>query len=35
MIIWSEFRMGPYRDDDHRKVATHFSFEPKFAIFEG
>ena len=25
MVIWSEFRMGQYRDDDHREHAAHFS----------
>ena len=24
MVIWSEFRMGKYRDDDHREDAPHF-----------
>ena len=24
MVIWSEFRMGQYRDDDHREDAPHF-----------
>ena len=24
MVIWSEFRMGQYRDDDHREDASHF-----------
>ena len=24
MIIWSEFRMGHNRDDDHREDAPHF-----------
>ena len=23
-VIWSEFRMGQYRDDDHREDAPHF-----------
>ena len=26
MIIWSEFRMVQYRDDDHREDAPHFSW---------
>ena len=26
MVIWSEFRMEQYRDDDHREYATHFNF---------
>ena len=26
MVIWSEFRMGQYRHDDHREDAPHFSF---------
>ena len=25
MVISSEFRMGQYRDDDHREDASHFS----------
>ena len=25
MVIWSEFRLGKYRDDDHREDAPHFS----------
>ena len=25
MVIWSEFRLGKYRDDDHREDAAHFS----------
>ena len=25
MVIWSEFRSGWYRDDDHREDAPHFS----------
>ena len=25
MVIWSEFRMGQYRDDDHREDAFHFT----------
>ena len=24
MVIWPEFRMGRYRDDDHREDAPHF-----------
>ena len=24
IFIWSEFRMRQYRDDDHRKDASHF-----------
>ena len=24
MVIWSEFRMGQYRHDDHREDAPHF-----------
>ena len=24
MVIWSEFRMGQDRDDDHREDAPHF-----------
>ena len=24
MVIWSEFRMGQYSDDDHREDAPHF-----------
>ena len=27
MIIWPEFRMGQYRDDDHREQATHFNYD--------
>ena len=23
IVIWSEFRMGKYRDDDHREYASH------------
>ena len=26
MVIWSEFRMRQYRDDDHQEDAPHFSF---------
>ena len=26
MVIWSEFRMGQYRDDDHREDALQFTF---------
>ena len=25
MVIWSEFRMGQYRNDSHREDATHFT----------
>ena len=25
MVIWSEFRLGKYRDDDHREDAPHFN----------
>ena len=25
MVIWSEFRLGEYRDDDHREDAPHFN----------
>ena len=39
MIIWSEFRMGQYRDDDHREDAPHFilfyhrkTLYPSFAL---
>ena len=28
MVIWSEFRMGKDRDDDHRDYALHFIGEP-------
>ena len=24
MVIWSEFRLGKYRDDNHREDASHF-----------
>ena len=24
MVIWSEFRMGQYRDDDHHEDAPYF-----------
>ena len=24
MVIWFKFRMGPYREDDHREDAPHF-----------
>ena len=24
MVIWSEFRLGKYRDDDHREDTPHF-----------
>ena len=24
-VIWSESRMGQYRDDDHREHASHFN----------
>ena len=24
MVIWSEFRMGQYRNEDHREAAPHF-----------
>ena len=26
MVISSEFRMGQYRDDDHREDAPHFTY---------
>ena len=26
MVIWSEFRMGQYRDDDHREDTPHFNW---------
>ena len=25
VVIWSEFRLGQYRDDDHRDEASHFN----------
>ena len=25
MVIWPEFYMGQYREDEHRKYATHFT----------
>ena len=25
MVIWSEFRLGEYRNDDHRENAPHFT----------
>ena len=25
MVIWSEFRMGQYKDNDNREVASHFT----------
>ena len=25
VVIWSEFRMGKYRDDDHREYAPYFT----------
>ena len=25
MVIWSEFRLGQYRVDDHREDAPHFN----------
>ena len=25
MVIWSEFRIRQYRDDDHREDAPHFN----------
>ena len=25
VIIWSEFRLGKYRDDNHREDAPHFT----------
>ena len=30
MVISSEFRMGQYRDDDHREYAPHFITQSKF-----
>ena len=24
MVIWSEFRMGQHREDDHRENVPHF-----------
>ena len=27
MVIWSEFHMGLYRDDDHREQAPHFIYQ--------
>ena len=26
MVIWSKFRLGEYRDDDHREDAHHFTW---------
>ena len=31
MVIWSEFRMGQYRDNNHPVDASHFS-ENEFRI---
>ena len=28
IVISSEYRMGKYRDDDHREDAPHFTTEP-------
>ena len=25
MVIWSEFRLGKYRDDDHQEDASHLN----------
>ena len=25
MVVWSEFRLSKYRDDDHREDESHFS----------
>ena len=26
MVIWSEFRVGQYKDDSHREDAPHFTY---------
>ena len=31
IVIWSEFRKGQYRDDDHRENTSHFIFELRLA----
>ena len=33
MVIWSEFRMRQYRDDDHPEDAPHFRIQPILKIF--
>ena len=33
MVIWSEFRIGQYRDDDHQKDAIHFNISEAFKNF--
>ena len=30
MVIWSELRLGKYRDDDHREDAPHFRMNGYF-----
>ena len=32
MVIWSEFRMGQYWDDDHREDAPQFTFNDMAAL---
>ena len=34
MVISFEFRMGQYRDDDHREDAPHFTSDEKFKAFK-
>jgi len=29
MVIWPEFRMGKWRDDDHKEDAHHFEYDQK------
>ena len=32
IVIWSEFRKGQYRDDDHEKEGPHFNTHWDFRI---
>ena len=34
LVIWSEFRMGQYSDDDHREHAPHFTFYHEVGILK-
>ena len=34
MVIWSEFRMGRYRDNDHREHAPHFNVSIGDTVFD-
>ena len=35
MVIWSEFRLGKYRDDDHREDASHFIIIHRVQFYRG